>query len=365
MRRRDFVLSLAALSAFPAFARRVAADPATDFAPVVAGRSLVFPRDHGAHPDFRTEWWYATGWLSLPDGSPLGFQTTFFRVRTGIGEDNPSSFAPSQLILAHAAIADPRLGRLRHDQRIGRVSRLGRAGFEAGRTEVWIGDWRFHQQDGAYRAEVQGEDFSYALTLVAEAPPMQNGDRGFSMKAPQARHASYYYSRPQLGVSGTVTLDGRQQPVTGRAWLDHEWSSELLPEAAQGWDWVGLNLADGGALMVFRLRRADGTPLWAAATLREASGTRTFAPGEVSFAAQRRWQSVRTGITYPVEWRIRVGTREFQVSPLFDDQELDSRLSTGNVYWEGAVSVSENEREVGRGYLEMTGYGERIRIDRD
>jgi len=339
----------------------------------VPDRPLVFPRDHGAHPDFRTEWWYATGWLSLPDGRPLGFQTTFFRVRTGVGEDNPSSFAPSQLLLAHAAVADPGLGRLRHDQRIARVSRVGRAEFDTRRTEVRIGDWRFSQtpmQDGPgrdgerYQAEVKGEDFAYALTLVANAPPLLNGQQGFSMKGPAPEHASYYYSRPQLGVSGTVTLDGRTQTVSGHAWLDHEWSSELLPESAQGWDWVGLNLADGGALMAFRLRCADGTALWAAATLRDASGTRTFTPDEVAFELLRQWTSQRTGITYPVEWRIRVGNRVFRVSPLFDDQELDSRLSTGNVYWEGAVILSEDGRETGRGYLEMTGYGERIRIDR-
>ena len=368
MRRRDFMRSLAALTSVSAltFAPRVLAGE-VDFAPVVPGRPLVFPRDHGAHPDFRTEWWYATGWLRLPDGSPLGFQTTFFRVRTGIGEDNPSRFAPRQLLLAHAAIADPRLGRLRHDQRIARVSPLGRAGFDIGRTEIAIGDWRFFQttqsEADRYEAVVKGEDFAYALTLVANAPPVLNGEHGFSQKAPAPEHASYYYSRPQLTVSGTVTLDGRTQAVSGRAWLDHEWSSELLPKDAQGWDWVGLNLADGSALMAFRLRRADGTSLWAGATLSEAAVTRTFSPDEIVFEPLRHWTSQRTGITYPIEWRIRVGTRTLTVTPLFDDQELDSRQSTGNVYWEGAVTVLEGGRETGRGYLEMTGYGERIRVD--
>ena len=359
MQRRHFLIALAAW-------RGLLPGPAAavDFAPVLPGRRLVFPDDFGAHPDFRTEWWYATGWLSLPDGRPLGFQSTFFRVRTGIGENNPSTFAPRQLLLAHAAIADPRFGRLRHDQRIARVSSLGRAGFATGRTNIWIGDWRFDQTNDRYQAEVQGEDFAYSLALVPNGPPMLNGESGFSMKAPQAQHASYYYSRPQLDVSGTVTIDGRRQPVTGRAWLDHEWSSELLPKAAQGWDWVGINFMDGSALMAFRLRRQDGPPLWAAATLKAPGGeTQTFRPDEIVFEPLRRWQSPRTGIVYPIEWRIRIGLRTFTLRPLIGDQELDSHHTTGNVYWEGAVRVLEDDQERGRGYLEMTGYGDRIRIN--
>ncbi len=357
MNRRAFLLALASLSAC-----RGAAAEEVEFAVVRPGRKLVFPYDHGAHPDFRSEWWYATGWLNLPDGSPLGFQSTFFRVRTGVGEHNPSAFAPRQLILAHAAIADPRIGHLRHDQRSARTG-FGRAGFATGRTGVWMGNWRFEQVDGGYRAEVHGEDFAYALSLVTDGPPMLNGASGFSAKAPDPRHASYYYSYPHLKVHGTVTLSGSQQAVTGRAWLDHEWSSELLPEGAQGWDWIGVNLDDGSALMAFRLRRQNGAPLWSAATFRSAGGvTQVLSPDAVVFEPLRQWHSTRTGISYPVEWQIRIGLRILRLHPLLDDQELDSRRSTGAVYWEGAVGVAEGGREIGRGYLEMTGYGERIRV---
>jgi len=336
--------------------------PPITFDPVLPGRTLSFPADHGAHPGFRTEWWYATGWLNLPDGSPLGFQSTFFRVRTGLGEHNPSAFAPRQLILAHAAIADLRLGHLRHDQRAGRVA-LGRAGFETGQTRVWIDDWRFEQDADRYRARIDGDGFGYDLTLVPDGPPMCNGDAGFSRKAPDPNNASYYYSRPHLKVSGTVTLDGRRQAVTGQAWLDHEWSSEYLPQGAKGWDWVGLNLDDGSALMAFRMRGSDGQALWAAATLRPpGAAPQVLPPAAVTFEPLRHWRSARTGIDYPVEWRLRIGARTFLLQPLMDDQELDSRLSTGAVYWEGAVRVTEDGRENGRGYLEMTGYGERIRV---
>ncbi|NJA87957.1 carotenoid 1,2-hydratase [Rhodocyclus tenuis] len=437
MNKRAFLLALAALPAWRALAAAPlgAARPVAPvtFAPVLPGRTLVFPRDHGAHPDFRTEWWYATGWLQLPDGSPVGFQTTFFRVRSGAGEGNPSSFAPRQLILAHAAIADPRLGRLRHDQRAARVlggANAGSAGgahYSSARTDVHLGDWSFRQEDDSgrrYRAEVTAERFSYALTLVAEAPPMLNGEGGFSRKAADPKHASYYYSRPQLKVSGTLGLDGRTLPVTGRAWLDHEWSSELLPEAAQGWDWIGINFDDGSALMAFRLRGREGQmpaapggvalaasqvssgkkakaglaggqaensaevssapqagaqahagvhadtasqiqaeTLWSAGTLRHAdAAVEVLPPQAVAFTALRRWRSPRTGVDYPVEWQVRIGRRRLHLQPLIDDQELDSRRSTGALYWEGAVRVSEDGREIGRGYLEMTGYREKIKV---
>jgi len=355
MDRRSFLLAL------PALAVKTSAR-AADFTPVLPGRPLIFPDDLGAHPGFRTEWWYATGWLNLPDGQPLGFQSTFFRVRTGIGEDNPSAFAPRQLILAHAAIADPKLGRLRHDQRSARAG-FDRASYAVGHTAVSVGDWRFEQRDEGYQAEVHGADFAYSLSLVPEGPPMLNGVGGFSTKSPDPRHASYYYSRPQLTVRGTVTLDGREQAVTGKAWLDHEWSSELLPVDAQGWDWVGLNFDDGGALMSFRMRDRAGDPIWAAASWRTANtSAQTLPPESVTFTPVRQWRSSRTGITYPVEWQLRVGERQLHLVALIDDQELDSRRSTGAVYWEGAVRVRENDHEVGRGYLEMTGYGEKLRI---
>ena len=367
MDRRAFLAGLAGVPLWVHTAKassEASSEAPASFAPVLPGRPLVFPDDYGAHPDFRTEWWYATGWLALPDGSPLGFQTTFFRVRTGIGENNASAFAPRQLILAHAAIADPALGRLHHDQRSARVG-FGRAGANEGQTKVWIGDWSLALDGDVYLAEVKADDFAYALVLRADAPPMRNGEAGsgFSRKAPDARHASYYYSRPQLAVSGRVTLAGREQAVTGRAWLDHEWSSELMPAAAQGWDWVGLNFDDGSALMAFRMRDKNGAPLWANASRQTADGTLAVSePSEVRFQPLRHWRSTRTGIDYPVEWTLTVGDREFQLQALIDDQELDSRASTGAIYWEGAVRVFEHGQETGRGYLEMTGYGKTLRI---
>ncbi|HNA66564.1 MAG TPA: lipocalin-like domain-containing protein [Rhodocyclaceae bacterium] len=358
MQRRRFLGAVPGLAIAWAGRARAGAD---GFARVVPGRRLSFPADHGAHPAFRTEWWYVTGWLTLPDGQPLGFQTTFFRVRTGIGEDNPSAFAPQQLVLAHGALADPRLGHLRHAERVARMG-FGRAGFETSACRVWVGDWRFELDGGRYRARVRGEGFAYALDFEPDGAPVLNGVAGFSAKAADPRHASYYYSRPQLAVTGQVTREGVAQRVKGLAWLDHEWSSELLPTGAQGWDWIGLNFNDGTSLMAFRLRASRGEPLGASATLRTRTGVHTVPATAVAFEPLRTWTSSRTGIRYPVAWRVRVADRLIELQPLLDDQELDSRRSTGAVYWEGAVRALEGGRETGRGYLEMTGYGDAIRL---
>ena len=150
--------------------------------------------------------------------------------------------------------------------------------------------------------------------------------------------------------------------MTGEAWFDHEWSSDVMDEQARGWDWMGVNLDDGGALMAFRMRGADGNARWSAATLRAADGSvQVFAPADVTWTPTRRWRSPRTGAEYPVAWRVRVGGREFELEPLLDDAELDSRSSTGTIYWEGPVRVKGTDgRSAGRGYLELTGYAGRL-----
>jgi predicted secreted hydrolase len=329
---------------------------------VVPGHSLEFPRDFGAHPDFRTEWWYVTGWLESGDGETLGFQLTFFRTRPDVPQDNPSAFAARQLIIAHAALSDPARGRLWHEQRIARASH-GLAGATEGDTDVWLDRWRLRREGGGYVARVAGEQLSFDFTLQPTQAPMLNGDAGFSRKGREPGSASYYYSLPHLAVRGDVTRDGRRVTVTGSAWLDQEWSTALLDREATGWDWIGINLHDGGALMAFRLRDAAGGSHWAAGSWRRPDGTlATFGPGEIEFAAGRRWRSPRTGIEFPVEWRVRAGPLELDLLPLMDDQESDSRYTTGAVYWEGAVRARSGGRELGRGYLELTGYGEPLRL---
>ena len=332
------------------------------YAPVTPGHPLTFPADYGSHPQFRTEWWYITGWLTTERGEPLGFQITFFRTKPDIDDSNPSAFAPHQLLIAHCAISDPKRGRLWQDQRIRRAG-LGLGEAATGDTDVWIDRWSLKRNSAAYAAKIDAEDFSFDLTLAETQAVLLNGDSGVSRKGPAPEAASYYYSLPHLRVAGAIARQGSPTRVTGEAWFDHEWSSEYLDPEAVGWDWIGINLDDGAALMAFRMRGAQGEQRWAGGTLRGSDGqVQIFRPADVEFRADRRWTSPRTRITYPVQWQVRAGSREFDLEPLLDDQENDTRLSTGAIYWEGAVRAYEKQRLVGRGYLELTGYGERLRL---
>ncbi|MBL8467679.1 carotenoid 1,2-hydratase [Methyloversatilis discipulorum] len=354
---RRLLLHLPLLAVLPARADQAAYDPVQPATP----RSL--PRDHGAHPGHRIEWWYITGWLERDATAPVGFQLTFFRVRQPVHDDNPSRFAPRQLLFAHAAVSDPARGRLLHAQKIARAG-FGLAEAAVDDLDVRIDDWHLARQPAPERllARIAADEFDYALTFAPTQPVLWQGDQGFSRKGPDPAHASHYLSWPQLDVNGRLRIAAASGAVRGRAWLDHEWSSALMPDGAQGWDWLGVNMDDGGALMAFRMRDADGHALWAAATVRDAAGDRRHAPNEVGFAVRRVWRSPRSGGAYPVELEVSVGERRFLVKPLFDDQELDSRASSGAIYWEGAVTVFDGARRIGRGYLELTGYAAALKI---
>ncbi|MGI4847518.1 MAG: lipocalin-like domain-containing protein [Janthinobacterium lividum] len=334
--------------------------------PVLPNQALEFPRDFGAHPGFRSEWWYATGWLTKADGKPLGFQITFFRSATEHDAGNPSAFAPKQLIIAHAAISDPASGKLLHAQKSARAG-FGLAQAASGDTDVTLDDWHFKRDpDGHYDASLVASDFTLQLRLTPTQPLLLQGERGFSRKGPKAGQASYYYSEPQLQVSGSVTQNATgkaAQAVTGSAWLDHEWSSNYLDTDAAGWDWTGINLDDGSALMAFQIRGKSGAKLWSHAVLRDSAGkTRDFDGSQVTFSTQRQWRSPHTDAVYPVATTIQTGAIRWSLTPLMDDQELDSRLSTGAVYWEGAVKVARDGKPAGQGYLELTGYVKPLKL---
>lgn len=335
---------------------------AVDYPPVVAGRAPAFPRDFGSHPDFRNEWWYVTGWVKDGQGRDYGFQVTFFRHRPGVAEDSASAFAPRQLLFAHVALTDAGGGRLRHDQRAARAG-FGLAEARVEDTAVWIGDWRLERAGETYRTRVAADGFSLALDFRPTQGPFLQGDRGFSRKGPLPRQASYYYSLPHLAVSGKVTVKGEDRPVAGSAWLDHEWSSAGLVPGAVGWDWAGINLEGGGALMAFRLRDKDGATLWAAGSYRSPAGAvRAFAPAEVAFVPRRRWRSAASGAEYPVAMEIRVPGLDLALEPLLDDQEVDGRRSTRAIYWEGAVRALRAGQAAGVGYLELTGYWQPLKL---
>jgi len=349
---------MSVLCAAPASAALPAPAPATPPDAVVPGYTLEFPRDYGSHPGFGIEWWYLTGWLTTAAHERLGFQITFFRTRPGLADAqaNPSAFAPGQLLIAHCAISDPTRGRLWQDQRIRRAG-LGLAEARVGDTDVWVDDWRLQRSGAGYQARIMAEDFALNLDLEVTQPVLLNGVAGYSRKGPAPQSASYYYSEPHLRVRGSIARAARRDVVSGEAWLDHEWSSQYLDSAADGWDWVGLNLDDGGAVMAFRIRGHQGQSYWAGGTLRDSQGqVHGFGPDDVTFTPVRRWHSPRTGASYPVSWRLRLGARQFEIVPLLDDQENDTRLSSGAVYWEGAVNAQEDSHPVGAGYLELTGY---------
>jgi predicted secreted hydrolase len=360
MRRRAVLFASVALASLRALAQGI----------VAPGARIALPRDFGAHPDFRTEWWYVTGSLNVPGvPEPFGFQLTFFRSRTDVRPDHPSAFAARQILFAHAALTDPVASKLRHDQRIARAG-FGIAQTSELDTDVQLRGWSLKREGAVgrhrYRARIDAaaQGFGFDFQFAATQRVLLQGDAGLSRKGPDASQASYYLSEPQLAVGGTLTLAGRAQAVTGRAWLDHEWSESLLHPEAVGWDWIGMNLDDGGALTAFRLRRKDGSALWAGGSLRAADGRlRVFGADEVRFEPLRVWASPATQARYPVHWRLATPAGSFEVRARLDAQELDSRASTGTVYWEGLSDLFDAQgRRVGRGYLELTGYASPLRL---
>jgi predicted secreted hydrolase len=349
MRRRQVLAALPMLAA---------ASPA----PALAPRQLAFPRDHGAHPDLRTEWWYVTG-HARSGGREFGFQVTFFRSRVDAAQAMASRFAAKQLVFAHAAITDVEGRKLWHDQRIARAV-FGIADAAQDDTRLKLRDWELQRRNGTYHARVPAQDFALDLAFQPTQPLLLQGRNGLSRKGPEEKQASYYYSQPQMEALGRLTLQGRSFAVQGKAWLDHEWSEELLHPEAVGWDWIGMNLDDGSALTAFRLRRKDETALWDGGSFRTAAGQHYVASrGENEFSPQRRWTSPVTGARYPVEWIVRTPADFYTVKAVVDNQELDSRASTGAIYWEGLSDLyTSNGQRVGRGYLEMTGYAQRLRM---
>ncbi len=289
-----------------------------------------------------------------------------------------SRLAARQLVFAHAAVTDMDGKKLWHDQRMARWS--GEAPGQnpadvayasSTDTAVTLRDWSL-RRDGPdlLRASIAGEGFALALQFQATQPVLLQGVDGLSRKGPDEKQASYYYSLPQLQVRGSIRLQGQAFPVqTGSlAWLDHEWSQEMLHPQAVGWDWIGINLFDGSALTAFQLRDADGHALWDGGSFRSSTPQGrleryVFSRGEVQFKALRSWTSPLSRASYPVEWIVRTPADFYTVKALLDNQELDSRNSTGAIYWEGLCEVRDsNQRVVGRGYLEMTGYAGKLQL---
>jgi predicted secreted hydrolase len=356
VRRRAFILAWLAAAAARG-QQPIGASQAVVFPKIVRGRALQFPRDHGAHFDYRTEWWYVTGALDAPQAN-IGFQLTFFRVRTGSAEALSSPLAPTQILFAHAAVTLPGDG-LYHAERAAR-HRLGGLTSPSD-CDVYIGAWQLQRgANDTFILKAQDSQFVLDLSLTPTQPLILQGDAGYSRKGARAEQASYYVSWPHLRVEGALTLKGKSTPARGTAWFDHEWSSEVLSDADVGWDWLGVNLDNGGALMLFRIRNAAGETAFAHASMRDANGrTQTWSGDEVRFQVKRNWRSPR-GTSYPVELKVRFGEFQIVTRPTIDDQELVARRPVPVRYWEGLVKVEG--ALTGRGYLELTGYAEKLRL---
>jgi predicted secreted hydrolase len=330
-------------------------------------RALVFPRDHGSHPEFRTEWWYLTGYVDAGTASRshlLGFQITFFRSRIDSAQALQSRFAGKQLLFAHAALTDISTQKHWHDQRIARAG-FGIALANEPSTDVKLRDWMLKRNtDGSYKTSIAAQGFSFDLQFTPQQPVLLQGHLGLSRKGPEEKQASYYYSQPQLRTVGNITHAGQKTSLRqGIAWLDHEWSEEILHPQAVGWDWLGMNLFDGSSLTAFQLRRADGTSLWTGGSFRDTVSSTIFKPSDLYFKAGKIWDSPSSGGRYPVQWQVITPHATYSVRALMNAQELDSRNSTGTVYWEGLADLLNTQGTViGRGYLEMTGYAGRLQI---
>jgi len=353
----------------------------------LARKALQFPRDAGAHPDFKTEWWYLTGFANVGTAqAALGFQVTFFRSRVEATQAMQSPLAAKQLLFAHAAVTDVQGKKLWHDQRIARWSGAAPGAQSTDTafaslqgTAVTLRNWSLAMDNATspgtgqsdigppLLAKVVADDFSLDLRLLQTQAVLLQGDQGLSRKGPHPAQASYYYSRPQLQVQGSIALRGKRYAVGvgSTAWLDHEWSHALLDPQAVGWDWIGINLLDGGALTAFQLRDKLGQALWGGGSFRASaitggatqSRSTFFSRDEVGFAPLRSWRSALSKASYPVEWLVQTPAGRYTVKAVVDNQELDSRQSTGAIYWEGLCEVwDSNSTLVGRGYLEMTGY---------
>ena len=346
-------------------------------------RPFSFPADHGPHPDFQSEWWYFVGNLATAEGRRFGFQLTFFRFAVApAAPDRPSRWASRQVWMAHFALTDVEGGRFHAFERFRRGA-LGLAGGLSGSSgdadepfRVWLDDWEAEgleagsllplrlvasaTGDGRERTEV-----ALDLTLSPGKAPVLQGDDGLSQKGPEPGNASYYYSLTRLPAEGSIAVSGERFEVRGTAWLDREWSTSALGEDEVGWDWFSLQLTDAAGdpweLMLYRIRREDGSPsptsqgVWVAPD----GSSRPVAREEAQVEVLDRWTSPDSGATYPSGWRIRVPDEglDLTVRPVLRDQELDLAFR----YWEGAVEVEgsrSGESLTGRGYVELTGYGE-------
>jgi len=346
-----------------------AQNAAAPYRPALPGYRYSFPRDYFNHPNFQTEWWYYTGNVQSADGHRFGFELTFFR--QGIDRDPTRNTAwdVRDLYLAHLALSDLDGGRFYHTERINR-SGPGIAGTDEGTQRIWNGNWHIRWQDSDQELQAVSEQFELHFTLHSEKPPVIHGENGVSQKAEGLGRASHYISLTRLATKGRIILDGKSFEVSGLAWMDHEFFTNQLAPEQSGWDWLSLQLDDRTELMLFNIRRADGSiDPFSAGTYIDAQGKTTHLRKN-DFVLQPLgdvWKSPATGAAYPIRWKISIPklTIDLEAKTPLPSQELAGHTKFAPTYWEGAIMLigTRASRAIsGRGYLEMTGYAHPIRF---
>ncbi|MGE3539138.1 MAG: lipocalin-like domain-containing protein [Candidatus Tectimicrobiota bacterium] len=342
------------------------------FKQAVPGVTLQFPADHAAHPAYRTEWWYYTGHLATAAGKRYGYQLTFFRHRVDSSGPtlNPSKWFADQVYMAHMAITDMTAKRFRAGEKLNRAA-LGLAGASEQRYHVWNEDWLAERLGSVHH--LVGDIPGYKLNLIVTPlkPPVLHGlaQDGLSQKAEGRGHASHYYSFTRLKTEGVLHTPEGVEEVTGSSWMDHEFGSSQLTEAQVGWDWFSVQLADNSELMLYRIRRKDGSlEPHSSGTLVQPDGSSRYLPGEaVQVQAHSQWKSPTSGAVYPQRWSITIPSEQLtlHLEPVLAEQELVTDNSTRVTYWEGSVTVRGTRRGQsveGQGYVELTGYVQRVNL---
>jgi predicted secreted hydrolase len=334
------------------------------YARAIEPRSFAFPDDHGPHPGYRTEWWYYTGNAATAAGRRFGFQLTFFRLaQAAEAPPRASAWGASDVYMAHFAVTDVAQGRFHPAVRFARGA-LGLAGATAQPFRVWTDDWSVEGEGAAafpMRLRAAAGKVDLDMLLVEGKPVVLHGERGLSRKSSEEGNASYYYSFTRMPIRGTIGVGAERFTVTGSAWMDREWSTSALGPDQVGWDWFALQLSDGRDLMIYRLRRRDGSidPFSAGTIVGADGGARQLYAAEVIVEPIAWWTSPRGGTRYPAGWRLRIPREALalEVIPLVADQEIAEPVR----YWEGAVRVQgkAGSRAVeGQGYVELVGYAD-------
>lgn len=333
------------------------------------GRKLSFPADHYSHPDFKTEWWYYTGHLESAGGKRYGYQVTFFRF--GLRDRQKDMIeAPlfSELYMAHFALSDLAAKKFTFRERIDRGI-AGKAGAATDRLQVWNGDWKVTGDGNNHAIEVNDRGRQLRLGLRSLKAPVLHGQNGLSRKGEGEGRASYYYSLTRLQTDGELTLNGKTEKIRGLTWMDHEFGSNQLREDQVGWDWFSIQLDNQTELMLYLMRRKDGSAdPYSSGTLVAADGlTKNLTLKDYRIEILDRWKSPSSGASYPIKWQVSIPAEsiELEILPAFPEQELITNRSTRVTYWEGAVGIRGTARGKpvsGNGYVEMTGYAGKLTI---